>query len=54
MNGSAFDPMAEGFDYVMDEEKKPPQCNVSMQELFLQKATMLKLPTIWKHVYHAD
>jgi hypothetical protein len=41
MNGSAFDPMAEAFDYEMGEEE-PPQCNVSMQELFLQKGDVLK------------
>jgi hypothetical protein len=41
MNGSAFDPMFEGFDYEMGEQK-PPQCNVSMQELFLQKGDVLK------------
>jgi hypothetical protein len=41
MNGSAFDPMAEGYDYEMSE-KTPPQCNVSMQELFLQKGDVLK------------
>jgi hypothetical protein len=41
MNGSAFDAMAEGYDYEM-YEKTPPQCNVSMQELFLQKGDVLK------------
>jgi hypothetical protein len=41
MNGSAFDPMAEGFDYEMGEQK-PPQCNVSMQELSLEKGDVLK------------
>jgi hypothetical protein len=41
MTGSAFDPMAEAYDYVMSEQK-PPQCNVSMQELFLEKGDVLK------------
>jgi hypothetical protein len=41
MNGSAFDPMAEAYDYEMSEQE-PPQCNVSMQELFLQKGDVLK------------
>jgi hypothetical protein len=41
MNGSAYDPMAEAYDYEMNEQE-PPQCNVSMQELFLQKGDVLK------------
>jgi hypothetical protein len=41
LNGSASDPMAEGYDWEM-EEKKGPQCNVSLQELFLQKGDVLK------------
>jgi hypothetical protein len=41
MTGSAFDPMAEAYDYEMSEQK-PPQCNVSMQELFLEKGDVLK------------
>jgi hypothetical protein len=41
MNGSAFDPMAEAYDYEMSE-KIPPQCNVSMLDLSLQKGDVLK------------
>jgi hypothetical protein len=41
MNGSAFDPMAESYDYEMGRQEGP-QCNVSMQEMLLQKGDVLK------------
>jgi hypothetical protein len=41
INGSAFDPMAEAYDIEMGKQE-PPQCNVSMQELFLEKGDVLK------------
>lgn len=41
IGGSACDPMAETYDYIMDGQK-PPQWNVSMQDLFLQKGDVLK------------
>jgi hypothetical protein len=41
LNGSAFDPMAEAYDYE-EMMATPPQCNVSIQELFLQKGDVLQ------------
>jgi hypothetical protein len=41
MNGHAFDPMGEAYDFEMGKQE-PPQCNASMQELSLEKGDVLK------------